>query len=88
MPADPAPKPPKLPLTREALASGVLPDIAPGTRLRRKSGALYRFRRWGINATRQVYVAHYESADGEWGDEEFTRDAEDFLNGQFEIQPD
>lgn len=79
------PKLPKLPLTREAVEQGVLPAIAKGTSLRRKSGGLYRFLRWGINATRQVYVAHYESADGKWGDEEFTRDADDFLDGQFEI---
>lgn len=69
---------PKLGPTSEAVATGVLPAIPPGTPVRHQKGGRYRFVKWGIDATNQVYVAHYENVDGTY-DDPFTRAVPDFL---------
>lgn len=66
-----------------AIHNGMLPDFTPsGTWFRHlKTGGLYRFIRWGIDTTRQAYVAIYQSVDA--GDY-YVRDAAEFLDGRFE----
>lgn len=68
-----------------ALEMQVLPNIQKGaTLLHKKSGNLYTFEEWMIDATNnhQHYVACYRNAKGEG----FVRKWDEFLD-RFEVQP-